>query len=260
MAAVEAKNTTSGGGLLLNPGQINVIQDRADVQPIRPGDQHRVPPRHGEPLDRALVVHARRPRDRHLLHEPRADDRRCPANTGRSPSGTASTRRIKTSTSPFLRRWSCRGSSSPPTIRTPDKGPCFTLHYSTPTAATPRILSPKDWRLAELEVTNPMPGKWTAVFFTETTPTVPPPRARTGPIQWSAGTYTYVQGGNIVPSTLFVGPGQTAYAHLSLTSSNVSGDSSQSVVVTSPYGTTTVPVTVRTTVHSAETVAPSTES
>jgi hypothetical protein len=35
---------------------------------------------------------------------------------------------------------------------------------------------------------------------------------------------------------------------LSLTSSNISGDSDQSVVVSSPYGTTTVPVTVRTTV------------
>ena len=50
----------------------------------------------------------------------------------------------------------------------------------------------------------------------------------------------------IVPSSFTVGPGQSVSAQLSLTSSSLSGDSSQSVVVSSPYGTTTVPVTTTT--------------
>jgi hypothetical protein len=59
---------------------------------------------------------------------------------------------------------------------------------------------------------------------------------------------TYVPGGVIVPSSMTIGPGQTGFAELSLTSSSRSGDTSQSIVVSSPYGVTTVPVTVRTTV------------
>jgi hypothetical protein len=101
-------------------------------------------------------------------------------------------------------------------------------------------------------VANPPAGRWTAVFFTEAglitsvTPNVP--AGTSGKIQWSASTFTYGPGGNVVPSSLSIAPGQTGFARLSLTSSNVSGDSSQSVVVSSPYGTNTVPVTVRTTV------------
>jgi hypothetical protein len=102
----------------------------------------------------------------------------------------------------------------------------------------------------EVEVANPPAGNWTAVFFTAADATGPPTYVGTsGTIQWSANTYNFQPGGNIFPSSLTIGPGQTASANLSLTSSNVSGDSDQSVVVSSPYGTTTIPVTVRTTVQ-----------
>ena len=93
----------------------------------------------------------------------------------------------------------------------------------------------------EVEVTNPPAGEWTAVFFTLGTA-----QGTRGPIQWSANTFTYDSGSNIVPSTLILGPGQTGSAQLSIASSNVAGDTSQSIVVASPYGTTTVPVTLRT--------------
>ncbi len=59
---------------------------------------------------------------------------------------------------------------------------------------------------------------------------------------------TFLAGGTISPSTLTIEPGQTGVAHLALTSSNVAGDTDQSVVVSSRYGTNTVPVTVRTTI------------
>ena len=102
----------------------------------------------------------------------------------------------------------------------------------------------------EVEVTNPPAGKWTAVFFTEAGVVANSnsniPLSTSGQIQWSANTFQFVPGANIIPTTLVIAPGQTGFAHLSLTSSDVSGDASQSVVVSSPYGTTTIPVTLRT--------------
>ncbi|HLI51073.1 MAG TPA: S8 family serine peptidase, partial [Thermomicrobiaceae bacterium] len=98
----------------------------------------------------------------------------------------------------------------------------------------------------EVEVANPMPGRWTALFFTlqdqagET--------GTKGPVQWDASTWTYGSAGSISPSNLTIGPGQTVTSTLSLTTPSTAGDTDQSIVITSRNGTTTIPITVRSTV------------
>ena len=99
---------------------------------------------------------------------------------------------------------------------------------------------------AETEVTNPVPGRWTALFFTEQD-------GATGP--GSSGTRGASSGmpkpgstsrpGSITPSGLVIPPGRTATATLSLTTPAAAGDTDQSIVVSSADGQTSIPVTVR---------------
>jgi hypothetical protein len=98
---------------------------------------------------------------------------------------------------------------------------------------------------AEVEVANPETGVWTAVFFTAQN--APGGLVGTsGPVQWDASTWEYAPAGSISPSFLNIFPGQTATATLSLTTPAAAGDTDQSIVISSPAGQTTVPVTVRT--------------
>jgi Subtilase family len=97
------------------------------------------------------------------------------------------------------------------------------------------------------QVANPPAGTWTAVFFTvqdSGTADV----GTSGPIQWNATTSQFAPAGHISPSTLFLGAGATGSATLSVTSPAAAGDTNQSVVVSSGFSQTTIPVTVRTTV------------
>ena len=99
---------------------------------------------------------------------------------------------------------------------------------------------------AETEVTDPVPGRWTALFFTELDgATGPTSLGTSGPVQWDAQTWQYARAGSITPPFLTILPGQTATATLSLTTPSTAGDSDQSVVVSSDEGQTTIPVTVR---------------
>ncbi len=99
---------------------------------------------------------------------------------------------------------------------------------------------------AEAEVTDPVPGRWTALFFTELDgATGPSSLGTSGPVQWDAQTWQYAPAGSIVPRFLSIPAGQTATATLSLTTPSTAGDSDQSVVVSSDEGQTTIPVTVR---------------
>ena len=97
---------------------------------------------------------------------------------------------------------------------------------------------------AEVEVANPPPGTWTAVFFTAS----PAVESETkGPVQWSESTSVYGSAGAISPSTLDIPAGQSASANLTLVSPTTPGDTSQSVVIAPEGGeATTIPVTVRT--------------
>jgi hypothetical protein len=100
----------------------------------------------------------------------------------------------------------------------------------------------------EVEVTDPVPGTWTALFFTEENGATTDGVGTSGPVQWDAQTWQYAPAGSISPSFLDIAPGQTATATLSLSTPAQAGDTDQSVVISSPAGQTTIPVTVRTTI------------
>ena len=95
-------------------------------------------------------------------------------------------------------------------------------------------------------MTDPMPGRWTALFFTELDGATGAGTSGTsGPVQWDAQTWQYAPAGSIAPRFLSIPAGQSATATLSLTTPSTAGDSDQSVVVSSDEGQTTIPVTIR---------------
>jgi hypothetical protein len=99
---------------------------------------------------------------------------------------------------------------------------------------------------ANVQVANPPPGHWTAVFFTEQDGATPGAVGSSGTIQWDANVSRYGPGSAINPDVLHLGPRETGTASLTLTSPPAAGDTSQSVVVSSPDEQTTIPVVVRT--------------
>ena len=106
---------------------------------------------------------------------------------------------------------------------------------------------------ANIQVADPKPGKWTAVFFTvegdadQNTGVIP---GTHGTIHWEADTWTYGAGGSIEPATLHIAPGASSTATFTVKSPQDPGDTAQSIVLQSSDGTTTtVPVTVRTLVE-----------
>lgn len=100
----------------------------------------------------------------------------------------------------------------------------------------------------EVEVTNPQAGRWTALFFTEQNGALKGGTGTSGTVQWDASTWRYEGAAAVNPSSLTIAPGATAAATVSITDPPLAGDTSESVVVSSPGGRTTVPVTVRTTI------------
>lgn len=100
----------------------------------------------------------------------------------------------------------------------------------------------------QVEVANPVPGTWTAVFFTEQDGFTPGALGTSGPVQWDASTMAYTPASSISPSTVRIPAGQTVTAHVRITSPSTAGDSSESVVVSADSQDNTVPVTIRTVV------------
>jgi hypothetical protein len=249
LAAVkEAKSIgggNGGGGLLLNPGQINVVQDPGDtsnrsLQVTNTGaDTVTV-----NLSTRALAATPVASQSGEFCMQPDTPKPGCPANTGSFPIWTGVSDAyqdvhftVPSTTGPSRLEFAAGHSYT-------NQSALLNFALLEPNGAYAAYSLPQGLGdYGEVEVTNPPPGKWTAVFFTEGADI-----GTSGTIRWSADTFTYDGGGTIVPSSLILAPGQTAVAQLLLTSSSVSGDSSQSVVVSSIYGTTTVPVTVRTTI------------
>jgi subtilisin family serine protease len=100
----------------------------------------------------------------------------------------------------------------------------------------------------EVEVTNPAAGQWTALFFTEQNGALKGGIGTSGTVQWDASTWRYESAAAVTPSSLNIAPGATATASVSIRDPRLAGDTSESVVVSSPGGRTTVPITVRTTI------------
>ena len=100
---------------------------------------------------------------------------------------------------------------------------------------------------ADMQVSDPKPGTWTAVFFTEQDGATAGAIGATGTVKWQAVTSAAQAAGQISPSTLTIAPGQSKSATFSATSPSTSGDAAQSIVASTVGGsTTTIPVTVRT--------------
>ena len=99
---------------------------------------------------------------------------------------------------------------------------------------------------ANIQVTDPKPGTWTAVFFTQKGgKTGKGTTGTTGKIKWRADTWTYGAGGTIKPASLTLAPGSSKTATFRVKGPKRAGDVAQSIVLTSKYGTNTIPVTVR---------------
>jgi hypothetical protein len=100
----------------------------------------------------------------------------------------------------------------------------------------------------QVEVANPQPGTWTAVFFTEQDGFNPGELGTSGPVQWDASTMAYAPASAISPSTITVPAGTTRTANVRVTSPATAGDSSESVIVSAGSQDSTIPVTIRTVV------------
>jgi hypothetical protein len=238
-------SSNATGGVLLNPGQINVIQDPGDtasrsLQVTNTGaDTVTV-----NLSTRALASTPIAFQSGDFCMEPGTPTPGCPTNTGSFPiwNGADDTYQDVHFTVPATTGLSRLVFAADHTYS--GQGALLNFALLEPNGTYAAYSLPQGLGdYGEVEVTNPPAGKWTAVFFTAGDGI-----GTSGIVRWSANTMTYVAGGAIVPSSLTLGPGETGAALLTLTSSNLAGDSSQSVVVASPYGTTTVPVTVRTTV------------
>ncbi len=103
---------------------------------------------------------------------------------------------------------------------------------------------------AHIEVANPAAGTWTAIFFTEQDgATGSGTTGTSGVIHYAATTDEFQPAGSISPSSLALAAGASGTATFTATSPAASGDTAQSIVLsTVGGGTTTIPVTVRTTV------------
>ena len=99
---------------------------------------------------------------------------------------------------------------------------------------------------SEVEVAGPPAGQWTALLFTEQNGATKGGKGTKGTVQWDASIWRYAPAAAVHPSSLTIGPGQTATATMSVTGPRLAGDTDESIVVSAPAEQTTVPVTVRT--------------
>ena len=241
----DTPSKTSGGGLLITPGQVNVVQGPDDTT----NSSVLVTNTGADPVTvnlstRMLSSTPVGYQTGDFCMEPSTPKPSCPANTGSFSiwSGAEDAYQNEHFTVPPTNGPSRLEFAADHTYSGPGALLNFALIEPNGTYAAyslPQGLG--DY--GEVEVTNPPAGRWTAVFFAQGDGI-----GTSGMIRWSAETVTYVAGATITPSSLTLGAGKSGSAQLTLASSNVSGDASQSVVIASPYGTTTVPVTLRTTV------------
>jgi len=100
----------------------------------------------------------------------------------------------------------------------------------------------------KIQVADPKPGTWTAVFFTAKN--IGSTVGTSGTIQWEADTLTYGSAGVISPGKVTIGPGATKTALFVPASTQDAGDVADSIVLNSSDGSTnTIPVTIRTLVR-----------
>lgn len=95
-----------------------------------------------------------------------------------------------------------------------------------------------------VEVSNPAPGRWTGVIFSD----VASAGGTNGTIPWRVATQRSVSFGSVSPSQIQLGPGQSRTVTVNETTPSSPGDASGSVVLTSSSDSaspTSIPVTLR---------------
>lgn len=244
-ASLPGTSTTPDAGLLVSPGQINVTQrpdetSRNDLTLTNTGSSKL----HVDLSTRSLS-HVVGDRSGSFCLQPGTPTASCPANTGVFPiwSGVAEVYQDVNFTVPstsklsrlvFTADYQYTGQNSLLHVALLEPDGTY-AGYSLPQGLA-------DY--ARIEVAHPPPGTWTAVFFTAQN--AAHLQGTTGTIQWDASTMTYTHAGRIEPESLVIPAGGSTTADLSVTSPHGAGDSDQSLVLATPRGTTTVPVTVRT--------------
>jgi hypothetical protein len=112
-----------------------------------------------------------------------------------------------------------------------------------------------DGNYGDLQVTDPVPGHWTAYIYSRDSAD----GGTTGPVVFGASVAAYTQFGSVHPSTLVLGPGQSAPVTLTVAVPTTPGDSAGALLLSArgaPSGffsspssaaatVTTVPVTLR---------------
>lgn len=99
---------------------------------------------------------------------------------------------------------------------------------------------------ADVEVATPVPGAWTAVFFTVWNGYGHGQTGTSGPVRWSATFWRYVSSGTVGAPALAIAPGHTAAFLLRVVLAPSPGDASLSISVTAHGTAATIPVTLRT--------------
>ena len=168
--SVAATTQPSGGGLLLTPDRSTWSRDPGEhLQPIRPGDQHGSDPVTVNLSTRALASTPIASTDRRRSAcSPRADDVAVRANTGDVPDLERCQRGV--SGRALHRPDDERSVAARVRGRLPGHRSGSLLHVALiePNGAYAAYSIPQGvGDYGEVEVANPPPGKWTAVFFTE---------------------------------------------------------------------------------------------
>jgi Subtilase family len=238
---------TSGGGLLVSPGQVTVTQNPGATT----ARAISVTNTGSSPVSVALSTRALTDQvgDQagSFCMQPGTPTAACPANTGSFPiwSGVTEVYQAEHFTVPHTSGTSRLSFSAD----YPYTGQTSLLHFALfePDGTYAAYSLPQGLGdYGNVQVTDPPAGKWTAVFFTEQDGATAGGIGTSGTVQWDASTSQYAPAGSISPATLSLGPGQTRSAGLSLTSPQAAGDTSQSVVISAGQSQTTVPVVVRT--------------
>ena len=245
--SIGAGNATPDGGLLVSPGQVNVTQGPGATATRTIS----VTNTSSRPVTvnlstRALTDQVGSDTGTFCI-QPGTPTAACPANTGsfRIWSGVTEVYQLEHFTVPTTSRVSRLSFSADYA----DTGQTSDLHFALlePDGTYAGYSLPQGLAdYGNVQVANPPPGRWTAVFFTEQDDAAAGAIGTSGTVQWEAATSQYAAAAPVSPSTLNLAPGQTRTAALSLTSPSAAGDTSQSVVVSSGRHQTTVPVVVRT--------------
>jgi len=253
LAAVkEAKSIapTSGtpsGGLLVSPGQINIVQKPGTSTTDAISLTNTGASSTTVHLSTRALTHKVASHSGSFCMQPGTATGACPANTGTFPiwSGVTEVYQNETFTVPATTGTSRLEFSADYQY----SAQTSLLHFGLiePDGAYAGYSLPQGLGdYGEVEVTNPPAGTWTAVFFTEQNGATAGGVGTSGTVQWNASTLEYASASKISPSSLTIGAGKTSTADVTITNPKAAGDTSESIVLSTTDATTTIPVTVRT--------------